>query len=191
MKVLIHVCCAPCAIPPIQILREEPGTEAVCYFSNFNIHPLAEFISRLEAFHKLAALWELDSIVDADYGLTKFLDATGTSRDVPARCARCYEVRLQGAARKARELECDAFTTTLLVSPYQPQDLIREAAQQAAREHGVAFLDRDFRPAYREIRPQAEELGLYMQRYCGCIYSEAERFRGKLEKLVERDRGTR
>lgn len=188
MKILLHVCCAPCAIPPVRILRDEEGADLICYFSNFNIHPLSEFISRLESFQKLTKAWGLSAVTDTEYGLHRFLGSIGGERESPARCARCYGVRMHGAAGKARELGCDAFTTTLLVSPHQPQELIREAGVAAAQEHSVEFAERDFRSAFGDIRPAAQELGLYMQKYCGCIYSEQARFEKRLRKLAQGSR---
>lgn len=183
---MLHVCCAPCAIHPLKILHDQEGSRVVSYFSNFNIHPLSEFLARLQSFEKLSDEWGLESVVDYEYGLEKFLDAVGERRQAPGRCAACYSVRMNDAAQKAKELACDAFTTTLLVSPHQPQDLIRDAAEAAERAHGVEFAYRDFRPGFGEIRSAAGSLGLYMQKYCGCIFSERERFEGKLRRAAER-----
>jgi predicted adenine nucleotide alpha hydrolase (AANH) superfamily ATPase len=157
----------------------------LCYFSNFNIHPLSEFISRLESFRDLMQAWELDSIVDGEYGLERFIDAVGLLRDAPERCRVCYRIRMQEAARKAGEMGCDGFTTTLLVSPHQPQELIREAAESAALKLGTQFLYRDFRPGHSAAASEVRKLGLYMQKYCGCIFSEKERFRKRLQRLSE------
>ena len=70
----------------------------------------------------------------------------------------------------------DAFTTTLLVSPYQNHELLIQVAEEMAEKYGVKFLYRDFRPGFREGQAEARELGLYMQKYCGCVFSEEDRY---------------
>jgi predicted adenine nucleotide alpha hydrolase (AANH) superfamily ATPase len=93
------------------------------------------------------------------------------------RCGRCYRERLGRAAARARELACDAFTTTLLISRHQDQREIRAAAAVAAAAAGVTFFDVDLREWDAESHRLAREMGLYVQGYCGCIYSEEERYR--------------
>ncbi|MDR1636705.1 MAG: epoxyqueuosine reductase QueH [Treponema sp.] len=97
----------------------------------------------------------------------------------PSRCAFCYRLRLEKTAEKAGREGFDAFSTTMLISPYQNHDLIRALGEELAGSYGVVFLYRDFRPRFREGRGKAGELGLYLQKYCGCIFSEEERYLGK------------
>jgi hypothetical protein len=85
-------------------------------------------------------------------------------------------MRLYAAAELARKLGADAFTTTLLISPYQNHELLRRVADQAAEAAGVPFAYYDFRPGYRESVRLSREMGLYRQPYCGCIFSEEERY---------------
>jgi predicted adenine nucleotide alpha hydrolase (AANH) superfamily ATPase len=94
------------------------------------------------------------------------------------RCAFCYRLRLEKTARYAAENGCDAFSTTLLISPYQNHELIKEIAGELAVLYKVQFLYRDFRPRFREGQREARKAGYYMQKYCGCIYSEEERYLG-------------
>ena len=77
-----------------------------------------------------------------------------------------------------------AFTSTLLSSLYQDHDGIARAAEKYAKQYGVEFLYRDFRPNFRAGNQKARELGFYMQKYCGCVFSEAERY----GKQIARDR---
>lgn len=80
----------------------------------------------------------------------------------------------------------DAFTTTLLVSPYQNHEAIIEVANELAEKYGIEFVYRDFRVGFREGQAKARELGLYMQKYCGCIFSEQDRYSVKIEKDKEK-----
>ena len=98
------------------------------------------------------------------------------AEDIENRCVKCYEMRLFEAARQAKEGGFDSFTSSLFISPYQQHELMREVAERAAAEYGVEFLYRDFRPWFRAGQERARELGFYMQKYCGCVFSEEERY---------------
>lgn len=173
MKILLHTCCAPCSIYPVGLLRSE-GMDVTGYFFNPNIHPYTEFIKRQETLEKYAAEIELDMIFEPGYQLEEFLRGA-TYREVH-RCRVCYSMRLGQVAEEARKGGYDCFSTTLLVSPYQKHDLIREIGQAAGDEHGVTFYYADFRPGYREATALSRKMGMYRQQYCGCIYSEKERY---------------
>lgn len=149
------------------------------YFFNPNIHPYAEYARRQEALARLAAAADWPVIFADDYRPEDYFRQVAFREG--ERCRFCYLLRLRQAARVARKGKFDAFTTTLLVSPYQKHDLLREIGRAAGEEFGVPFYDVDFRPGFREGRRRARELGLYRQQYCGCIFSERERFapRGK------------
>ncbi len=176
MNLLLHTCCAPCSIKCIETLRGE-GIEPHLYWFNPNIHPFTEYRSRRDTLASYAASIEVPLHIDDTYGLRSFVAAV--SPDFERRCTYCYSVRMTSAARYAAEHGYDGFTTTLLVSPYQNHEGICEAARRAGDEYGVAFVYRDFRPYFREGQQAARELGLYMQKYCGCIFSEEERYRKK------------
>ena len=94
------------------------------------------------------------------------------------RCRLCYRERLFAAARVARRGRFQAFTSTLLYSKHQKHDLVRELAEAVAEEVGVPFLYRDFRKGWKAGVQGSLEMGLYRQQYCGCIYSERDRFLG-------------
>ncbi|MDA8333459.1 MAG: epoxyqueuosine reductase QueH [Peptococcaceae bacterium] len=173
MRVLLHVCCAPCSIHPLSRLRAD-GHQVSGYFYNPNIHPYTEHKKRLTALREYAAAEDWPLIGAGDYALEEFLRAT-VYREKD-RCRFCYGMRLEAAARVARHGRFDAFSTTLLASPYQKHDLVRETGIAAGEAAGIPFLYLDFRPGYREGYARARELGLYRQAYCGCIYSEKERY---------------
>lgn len=173
MKLLLHICCAPCSIAPVERLRAA-GHEIEGYFFNPNIHPFKEFERRLDTLKEYSASISLSLTVDARYLLEEFL--AEVARNDRIRCEGCYEMRFRMAARQAKLLDCDGFTTTLLVSPYQKHELIQQVAQRIAAEEGVAFYYEDFRPGWHGAVAVSRERSMYRQPYCGCIYSEKERY---------------
>lgn len=178
VKLLMHMCCAPCAAYPVHVLLEE-GVELEGYFYNPNIHPLQEFEKRKQAVESFSALKGIPVIYSSDFLMDVWQDFKG---DELKRCAMCYGIRLDKAAALAKERKLEAFTTSLLVSPYQKHELIRELGEKAAAKHGVKFYYRDFRPGFRLGQQQAREMGLYRQKFCGCILSlEASPFKDKIK----------
>ena len=173
MKLLMHTCCAPCSVACVQSLRAE-GIEPVAYWYNPNIHPYTEYRARRETLMEYAKRIGVALEVEDDYGLRPFVKVT--VGDMDGRCTTCYAVRMRQAARRAKAGGYTHFTSTLFLSPYQNHELLRAAAEQAAEEYGVAFLYRDFRPLFRKGQAEARKLGLYMQKHCGCIFSEQERY---------------
>ena len=179
-KVLLHTCCAPCSIHCVDTLRSE-GLEPVSYWFNPNIHPYTEYRNRKTTLEDYAKSIQLPLIVDNTYGLREF--CKNVIHDLSGRCFYCYDVRLDQTAKYAAEHGFAAFTTTLLVSPFQNHQAIISAAEKAAKKYQVPFLYRDFRPGFQDGQSKARELELYLQKYCGCIFSEEERYRRKqLEK---------
>lgn len=176
MNTLLHICCAPCSISCIESLRGE-SIALTGFWYNPNIHPFTEYKARKNTLVDYAASIELPLVVENLYGLRTFI--SHVSPDFDNRCGYCYQSRLEETARYAAEHGFDSFTTTLLISPYQKHELIRETAERVAEAYGVAFLYRDFRPLFRDGQQKARELGLYMQKYCGCIFSEEERYQKK------------
>lgn len=173
MKILLHTCCAPCSIYPVEYLRDK-DMDICGYFHNPNIHPYTEFVKRKETLEKHAAGTGLKVIFDHEYYLEDFIREVAHRES--RRCRFCYAMRLEQAARVAREGGFDCFSTTLLVSPYQKHELIREIGEAAGEKHGVPFYYADFRPGFREAAERSREMGMYRQQYCGCIYSEKERY---------------
>lgn len=174
MKILIHTCCSNCAIHPVNILKNK-NFNVILLWYNPNIHPYTEYRMRLESLKKLQRLWNLKVVYNEDYrDFYKFLRmVAGNEKD---RCPLCYRMRLEKTAQVAIQMEIDSFTTTLLVSPYQKFDKIIEIGKEIGKNYGINFIAEDFREGFRKAMNQAKELELYRQKYCGCIYSEAERY---------------
>ena len=173
MKTLLHICCAPCANQPIEVLRRD-GLEVTGFWYNPNIHPFTEYRARRNCLRDYAAVIDLPVIERNDYGLRPFVREV--AENIAGRCVKCYEMRLFETARQAAEGGFDSFTSSLFISPYQNHELMREVAERAACEYGVAFLYRDFREYFRDGQNFAREQGFYMQKYCGCVFSEEERY---------------
>lgn len=173
MNTLLHICCAPCANMCIDTLRAD-GFAVTGFWYNPNIHPFTEYRSRRNCLREYAQTIDLQMIERNDYGLRPFVREVAS--DIEHRCVKCYEMRLYAAAQTAAENGFDSFTSSLFISPYQKHDLMREVAERAADEYGVQFLYRDFRPYFKEGQARARELGFYMQKYCGCVFSEEERY---------------
>jgi len=173
MKLLLHSCCGPCSTYPLKVLKED-NIDITSFWYNTNIHPYTEYKSRFESYEKLMEIEKIPTIVIHDYDIKRFTRAVFEKEDV--RCGYCYESRMEVAAKTAKENGFDAFTTTLLVSPYQKHELLKEVCEKAAQKYGVEFYYRDFREGFREGQSIARDMGLYMQKYCGCIYSEEDRY---------------
>ena len=185
MSVLIHVCCAPCLMYPASVLSAE-GVDYSCYFYNPNIHPYREFRKRLNTFVDLAESRQYTYHVDRDYGLKQFLRQVVFKENV--RCGYCYRMRLEQTAKIAAENNHQGFTSTLLYSKYQNHSLIKKQAEQAAEEESVPFLYRDFRIGWQQGIDESIACDLYRQSYCGCIYSEQERYDNRLKKQLRKER---
>jgi predicted adenine nucleotide alpha hydrolase (AANH) superfamily ATPase len=159
------------------------------FWYNPNIHPYTEYKNRRDTLVQYAADQNLELIIIDEYGLRSFIQGVfpdlehtgGGGRS--GRCGWCYSARLEKTAALAAERGYDAFCTTLLISPWQDHEGIRRAAAGAAEKHGVDFVYRDFRPRFRAGQERARALGLYTQKYCGCIFSEEERYLKKREPL--------
>ena len=173
MSTLLHICCAPCSIMCIDTLRAE-GIEPVGFWYNPNIHGKYEYKTRRNTLVEYARSIGLKLEMEDEYGLRSFI--TDLCPDFDHRCEYCYTRRLTETANAAAEKGFDSFSTTLLISPYQNHELIRTIGERLAEERGLTFLYRDFRPYFKEGQDRATELGLYRQKYCGCIFSEEDRY---------------
>ncbi|MDR1279035.1 MAG: epoxyqueuosine reductase QueH [Treponema sp.] len=177
MKLLLHCCCAPCTVACAESLVDE-GLRPDLLWYNPNIHPYTEYMARRDTLIRFAADQELALTNIDEYGLRDFIRGVfpGTGAEGPARCDWCYRTRLEKTAALAAAGGCDGFSTTLLISPWQNHEGIRRAGEAAAEKYGTVFLYRDFRPLFRAGQEKARNLGLYRQKYCGCIFSEEERY---------------
>jgi len=173
MKILLHVCCANCAITPLERLKENRD-DVTGYFFNPNIHPFQEYQKRLDALKQYSERVGLKVIYRDEYLLEEFLK--NVSHRVEKRCQYCYSVRLESTAREAKKNAFDGFSTTLLQSAHQNHALIKETGERIAQEIGIPFYYEDFRQGWKKGVEVSKAMGLYRQQYCGCIYSEKERF---------------
>ncbi len=173
MKILLHACCGPCACYPTEKLAADGKQFDILYF-NPNIHPYKEFKQRLSTLREFCAKKEIALFIDKSYPLEETL--RGMLSEPTVRCAYCYRVRMRYAAQFAKENGYDAFSTTLLVSPYQKHALIIKEAEAAAQEFGIPFYYEDFRVGYERGVEISLAMGLYRQQYCGCVLSERDRY---------------
>ena len=190
-KILMHMCCAPCACYPVKRLREE-NFEPVGYFFNPNIHPYQEWRRRLKTAREFAEKVGIDFFAHNHYGLREYLekvsgvvdwqDTIENADGFHKRCGVCYSWRLSEAARFAAENNFETFTSTLFYSRYQNHELMKKIAEHFAKKFGVNFFYEDFRAGWQEGIDISLDLGLYRQNYCGCIFSEEERFSNDIRK---------
>jgi predicted adenine nucleotide alpha hydrolase (AANH) superfamily ATPase len=175
-KVLVHCCCAHCAAYTVEYWRQQ-GYEVSALWYNPNIHPYLEHQSRLESMKALAQEVNLPLIITEGYDMMEYFRRVAGHE--AERCQYCFDLRLSKTAETARQQGFSAFTTTLLISPHQKHDIIRETGSKIAKAQNLEFLYADLRKRYSDSRHLTKPLNLYRQQYCGCIYSEWERFAPK------------
>jgi len=162
------------------VIEKSGDFETSCFWFNPNIHPYTEYKSRLDALIFYASACKDTArrvpalIVKDYYGLVEF--TKNVIDNLKERCGYCYDVRIKETAKYAKENGFDIFSTTLFVSPYQNHEKIKEICEKYAGEFGIEFYYGDFRVNFREGQKSARENNIYMQKYCGCIFSEQERF---------------
>jgi predicted adenine nucleotide alpha hydrolase (AANH) superfamily ATPase len=171
--VLLHICCAPCATYTVKRLREL-GATVTGYWYNPNIHPYSEHERRRETLKRYAEEIGLPVVWEPGYEMPEFLRLVVGHERFRERCLICYRMRLERTARVAAERGLELITTTMLISPYQDQQAIHRIGREVASAHGIEFYFQNFRRGFAEHHRLAKEHDLYMQRYCGCIYSEWE-----------------
>ncbi len=175
MKLLLHICCAPCTIYPFDSLKNEGFTSVTGFFYNPNIHPYTEYKKREKALQEYSKKHNIP-VTFGKYDMDNFFVTISQNMAQGTRCKECWRMRLLETARFAKENNYDAFTTTLLVSPYQDKDLIKEIGMDIQDKYGVRFLYKDFTDGFRESQAKAKEEDIYRQKYCGCVFSERERY---------------
>ena len=185
MKLLLHVCCAPCSTYTLERLRQQ-DIDVSGYFYNPNIHPYREFRKRLASLRDFAKEKNFPIEMDTEYGLTEYLRKVVFHEK--ERCLICYDMRLEKTARQAVQSGADAFSSTLLYSRYQNHEAIAKIGRKMADKYGVEFYYDDFRSGWQEGIDRAIAMDLYRQPYCGCIYSEQERYDKKLQKKLRQER---
>jgi epoxyqueuosine reductase len=179
----MHICCSNCCLYPLRTLSAK-NISVKGFWINPNIHPYTEYRMRLDSLQLLEKEWGLDIEYADQYGLKEFMRAVVHDED--NRCVHCYSMRLEQTAIAAKKMGLDGFTTSLLVSPYQKFDMIREVGMTMGKRHEIPFYVEDFRPGWHEGMRMSRELGLYRQKYCGCVYSEMERYMKKGKKVGSR-----
>jgi predicted adenine nucleotide alpha hydrolase (AANH) superfamily ATPase len=187
MSILLHVCCGPCLVFPAKVMERE-GVDFTCYFFNPNIHPYREFKKRLNSFKELADSRNYSYLIDKEYGLKMFMRQVVFNED--QRCKFCYQMRLGKAAELAAENGYQGFSSTLLYSTYQNHALIKKQAALASGSHEIPFMYRDFRVGWQQGIEESKACNLYRQSYCGCLFSEQERYDNRLKKRLKRERKT-
>ncbi len=173
MKLLLHICCAPCTIYPLGVLKDS-GHEVCGFFYNPNIHPYLEYKKRLDTIKSYAVQERLPFLFSEEYPMELFLRNVAF-REMK-RCWYCCHDRLANTARMATAKGFDGFTTTLLYSKFQNHEMIKCIGESLAEEYGIIFYYNDFRTGWTEGIRISKEMEMYRQRYCGCLYSEKERF---------------
>ena len=180
MKILLHICCAPCAIYPVDLLRDQ-SHDVTGYFYRYNIHPYTECQRREETLTEYAGRIDLPVIYQDGYDVESFLRQMMYRED--HRCEICYHSRLSAAAQIAKHGRFDCFSSTLLYSKFQKHDAIRSIGESIGESVGVPFFYADFREGWKIGIETSKALGMYRQQYCGCIYSEKERYYRASKKI--------
>ncbi|OIO75791.1 MAG: hypothetical protein AUJ85_01990 [Elusimicrobia bacterium CG1_02_37_114] len=182
-KLLLHSCCAGCTPKVLEALTKEYNVTG--YWFNPNIYPEEEYQKRLDALKTYSRQEKYELIISENPSQSPFDRSRfrrnkgrikrGISVSKTDRCRFCYDGRIRSCAEEAKKDNINYFTTTLLVSPYQEHKIIRELGEQIARQVGVEFVYRDFRPMFYAGKTVIYNQKLYMQKYCGCVYSLKER----------------
>lgn len=181
-KILLHACCGPCSIYCTKTLKAMNIDFEILWY-NINIHPYQEYVARRDTLVNLYKDTDINVNIIDEYGLVEF--TRGVAKKENERCAYCYESRLRKVAQYAKENGFTGFSTTLLISPYQNHELLKQIGEQLAKEYSLEFIYVDFRPGFRQGQEMARQMGIYMQKYCGCVYSEYERFaKNKIETIM-------
>jgi predicted adenine nucleotide alpha hydrolase (AANH) superfamily ATPase len=173
MKILLHICCAPCAITTVNTLRNKQF-DVMGFFYKHNIHPFTECSKRQKTLQSYAEMIDLNVIYQEGYHLEHFLQQVAFRES--NRCLYCYHDRLRTTALMAKRGKFDFFSTTLLYSKFQQHEVIQSIGQDVGQSVGIPFYYEDFRSGWKEGVETSKQLGLYRQQYCGCIYSEKERY---------------
>ena len=184
-RLLIHSCCAPCSSYVLEYLSQ--FFDITVFYYNPNISPEEEYNRRGEEQQRLIGSMPLSHPVrflQGEYKPKDFYDYVKGYEEEPEggkRCFRCYRMRLEEAAKLAKEGGYDYFTTTLSISPYKNADKLNEIGNELAQKYGVSYLPSDFKKknGYKRSIELSAEYGLYRQDYCGCIFSKRYREQSK------------
>ena len=187
-KLLLHSCCAPCSSYVLEYLSDY--FEITVFYYNPNIFPESEYTKRILEQQMLLQDMKVKypvSFLAGGYERNRFYEiARGLEhlKEGGERCFKCYELRLEEAAKIAQEGEFDYFTTTLSISPMKNAEKLNEIGNKVGAKYGVSYLQSDFKKknGYKRSIELSKEFGLYRQDYCGCEFSFRDRQREKKEK---------
>lgn len=182
MNLLLHICCACCLCAPLDELRKE-GFEVTGLFYNPNIHPFLEFRRRLKALRVFQESDPIPVIYHKNYGIREYLKNVNYEGD--DRCADCYAMRLKFTAIYAKENSFNAFTSTMLFSVYQNHEQLKKLSEKISKEYGIDFVYRDYRHLSECSHDIARKKMIYRQGYCGCIFSEYERYENTTREVYK------
>jgi len=174
MSLLLHICCTPCVLYPIRQLLSAKFKEVTGFYYNPNIHPPSEYKKRRDALRDSEKKLGF-KVIYPPYNMEEYFKKIASKEKSPDRCRLCWELRLSKTASFAKENGFDSFTTTLLISPYQNHDLLKEIGENISREKNIEFYYEDFREGFKESQLEAKKQDVYRQKYCGCVFSELER----------------
>lgn len=194
-RLLIHTCCAPCLVgiyENIQNNLNEFGLNSMeqvnILWYNINIHPKVEYLKRKSTLKQYLKTVKKKGIFIDEYGIGEFIKVAKNLQDYGyrIRCEYCYKKRLEALYTYAKENGYTQVTTTLLISPYQNHDLIVNICKELENKYNIKFIYKDFRTLFREGQKRAKELGLYRQKYCGCIFSKKEGAKANEKKRIKK-----
>jgi len=176
MRLLLHICCAPCSTHVVETLKTDHDLTG--FFYNPNIHPESEYLRRMEEMKRYAREISLE-LVCAEYDSYRWFEMVKGMEDMAEggkRCFLCYEIRLEKTAQYAEEHGHQLFATTLSISPHKNAAKINEIGSEVARRHHLDFHAADFkkRRGFEKSIRMSKEFGMYRQSYCGCVFSQRE-----------------
>lgn len=180
-RLLLHCCCAPCSSYVLEYLSE--FFEITCFFYNPNISPQAEFDKRAMELERLISAQPHKypvSLVVEKYNKEEFFAAVKGLEKIKEggeRCFKCYRLRLEAAAKYAKEYNFDYFCSTLSISPLKNAQKLNEIGEELSEMYKIQHLPNDFKKkgGYKRSVELSAEYDLYRQNYCGCVFSKQER----------------
>lgn len=187
-RLFLHSCCAPCSSYVLEYLSRY--FEITVFFYNPNISPAEEYEKRVEEIRRMIGEMEFAhpvELVEGEYDPQVFFQMAKGMEHIPEggeRCFGCYRLRMEEAARLAKESSYDYFTTTLSISPLKNAQKINEIGEELSQIYQVPHLPSDFKKknGYKRSIELSGKYGLYRQDYCGCVFSKREREENKMQK---------
>jgi len=172
-KLLLHICCGPCATHVLDILGH--NYEVTGYFYNPNVHPEKEYGNRLAAARIVAGKAGIP-LIEGDYDPSVFFESVKGYENEPEngeRCRICYRLRLSETARFASCNSFDCIASTLTLGPQKKASVINPIGIEEAASAGVAFIEGDWKKkdGFKRSCELSREYGIYRQNYCGCLFS--------------------